>query len=165
MNTSSDLPIRPFGRALVGAPTGTESAEFDRFAIDDLGVPQPTLMENAGRSAAMVLQRLFPRGQVTALVGTGNNGGDALVLLRNLAAWGRPVTAILVGEREEEEALLHGWGIRTLGDVDLMGDASRLDGEQCGGVADDFIENDHVPVIGGIVPKIFHQGQQPVSVR
>jgi NAD(P)H-hydrate epimerase len=86
-------------------------------------------MENAGRSAAMVLQRLFPVGQVTALVGTGNNGGDALVLLRNLAAWGRPVTAILVGERGEDEDLLHGWGIRTLKDTDLQGDSSRLDGE------------------------------------
>ena len=132
MNTSTELAIRPFGRALVGAPTGTESADFDRFAIDELRVPQPTLMENAGRSAAMVLQRLFPRGQVTALVGTGNNGGDALVLLRNLAAWGRPVTAILVGEREEEESLLHGWGIRTLTDVDFQGEAPRLDGELAG---------------------------------
>ena len=97
MIASSNLPIRPFGRPMVGAPTGTESAEFDRFAIQELGVPQPTLMENAGRSAALILERLFPRGQVTALVGSGNNGGDALVLLRNLAAWGRPVTAVLVG--------------------------------------------------------------------
>jgi len=129
MNTSVDYPIRPFGRAHVGAPTGPESAEFDRFAIQDLGVPQPTLMENAGRSAAMVLQRLYPRGQVTALVGRGNNGGDALVLLRNLAAWGRPVSAILVGEREEDESLLHGWGIRTLVDTDFHGDENLLAGE------------------------------------
>ena len=129
MNASKDLPKRPFGRPLVGAPTGVESAEFDRYAIQDLGVPQPTLMENAGRSAALVLQRLFPRGQVTALVGTGNNGGDALVLLRNLAAWGRPVSAILVGDRHEEEALLHGWSIRTLKDVDFEGDSERLAGE------------------------------------
>ncbi len=129
MNVSTDFPIRPFGRALVGAPTGTESAEFDRVAIHQVGVPQPTLMENAGRSAAMVLQRLYPRGQLSALVGMGNNGGDALVLLRNLAAWGRPVTAILVGEREEDEALLHGWGIRILKDTDFEGNAQRLSGE------------------------------------
>jgi NAD(P)H-hydrate epimerase len=80
----------------------------------------------------MVLQRLYPVGQVTALVGTGNNGGDALVLLRNLAAWGRPVTAILVGGREEDEGLLHGWGIRTLKDTDFQGETSRLDGELAG---------------------------------
>jgi hydroxyethylthiazole kinase-like uncharacterized protein yjeF len=129
MNTPMDHLIRPFGRALVGAPTGAESAEFDRFAIRELGVPQDTLMENAGRSAALILHRLFPRGHVTALVGTGNNGGDALVLLRNLAAWGRPVTAILVGEREADEGLLHGWGIRTLMDTDFQGSAALLDGE------------------------------------
>ncbi|MBT8395871.1 MAG: NAD(P)H-hydrate dehydratase [Gemmatimonadetes bacterium] len=129
MITSSDLQIRPFGRALVGAPSGAESAEFDRFAIDDLGVPQPTLMENAGRSAAQVLQALYPGGQVTALVGTGNNGGDGLVLLRNLAAWGRRVTAIIVGDRGENDELLHGWGIRTLRDSDFAGDVTRFDGE------------------------------------
>jgi NAD(P)H-hydrate epimerase len=114
---------------LVGAPTGAESAEFDRFAIQDLGVPQDTLMENAGRSAALLLDRIYPRGQVTALVGTGNNGGDALVLLRNLAAWGRPVSAILVGERGLEESLLHGWGIRTFVDSDFGGSTALLDGE------------------------------------
>jgi hydroxyethylthiazole kinase-like uncharacterized protein yjeF len=129
MTASSDLSRRPFGRALVGAPTGTESAEFDRLAIHGLGVPQPTLMENAGRSAAMVLHRLYPRGQVTALVGTGNNGGDALVLLRNLSSWGRPVTAIMVGDREEDDALLHGWSVRTLKDTDFQGDSQRLAGE------------------------------------
>jgi NAD(P)H-hydrate epimerase len=130
MTTSSNQTVRPFGRALVGAPTGKESAEFDRYAIEDLGVPQDTLMENAGRSAALILQKLYPDGPVTALVGTGNNGGDALVLLRNLAAWGRPVTAILVGEREgDDEDLLHGWGVRTFLDTDFRDDASLLDGE------------------------------------
>jgi ADP-dependent NAD(P)H-hydrate dehydratase / NAD(P)H-hydrate epimerase len=129
MITSSDHVIRPFGRALVGAPTGIESAEFDRIAIQEMGVPQTTLMENAGRSAALVLQRVFPSGHVTAMVGTGNNGGDALVLLRNLAAWGRPVTAILVGDRSDDESLLHGWGIRVLHDADFHQQAERLDGE------------------------------------
>ena len=129
MNVSKDSSIRPFGRALVGAPTGAESAAFDRYAIQELGVPQETLMENAGRSAALILQALYPQGQVTGLVGMGNNGGDALVLLRNLAAWGRPVTAILVGERDMDESLLHGWGIRTFLDTDFQGSGSLLDGE------------------------------------
>jgi ADP-dependent NAD(P)H-hydrate dehydratase / NAD(P)H-hydrate epimerase len=129
MIASPSYVIRPFGRELVGAPTGVESAEFDGIAIHDLGVPQATLMENAGRSAALVLERLFPRGHVTVLAGTGNNGGDALVLLRNLAAWGRPVSAILVGDRPEEEELLHGWGIRTLRDTDFHQQTERLDGE------------------------------------
>lgn len=132
MNPSNEPPVRPFGRALVGAPTGSESAAFDKYAIQELGVPQETLMENAGRSAALVLQTLYPRGQVTALVGRGNNGGDALVLLRNLAAWGRPVTAILVGDRGEDEDLLHGWGIRTFLDSDFQDSQALLDGELTG---------------------------------
>lgn len=132
MTVSKDLAKRPFGRALVGAPTGLESSEFDRIAIQDLGVSQPSLMENAGRSAAHVLHRLYPTGHVTGLVGTGNNGGDALVLLRTLAAWGRPVSAILVGDRKEEEELLHGWPVRTLRDLDFQGSVERLAGELAG---------------------------------
>lgn len=110
------LPLRPYGRLDVPAPTGRESADFDRHAIEVLGVPQPVLMENAGRSAAAVLDRLWPRGTVVGLVGAGNNGGDALVLLRTLAAWGRDVRAVLVADRPEPETLLHGWAVPTSGD-------------------------------------------------
>lgn len=111
--------MRPFGRAEVFAPTGEESAEFDRRAIEDLGVPQPVLMENAGRSAAQVVARLFPDGPVVGFVGAGNNGGDALVLLRTLTAWGREVKAVLVADRSRPEPLLHGWPVPTMIDADL----------------------------------------------
>lgn len=67
-------------------------------------------MENAGRAAAQVLDRLFPEGSVIAVVGAGNNGGDGLVLLRTLASWGRSVSAVTVAGRVDE-ALLHGWDI------------------------------------------------------
>jgi NAD(P)H-hydrate epimerase len=109
---------RPFGLPDVAAPTGAESARFDGYAIDGLGVPQPVLMENAGRAVAALTQQLFPRGEVVGLVGTGNNGGDALVALRSLAAWGRPVRAVLVGERKTAD-LLHGWDIPVVQDADL----------------------------------------------
>jgi NAD(P)H-hydrate epimerase len=86
-------------------------------------------MECAGRSAAEILDRLFPKGEVLALIGAGNNGGDGLVMLRTLHAWGRPVRAVLVAERDHRddgrepsgpagdhtalgrEALLRGWQI------------------------------------------------------
>lgn len=115
------IPIRPFGGSRVWAPTGAEAAAFDRMAIDEQGVPQVTLMECAGRSAAQVLDRLFPRGEVVALIGAGNNGGDALVLLRTLRSWGRPVKAVLVADRPEDDPLLHGW------DVALLSDGGPLD--------------------------------------
>lgn len=121
--------LRPFGRVRLPAPTGSESAAFDARAIEELGVPQPVLMENAGRSAAQLLQRLHPRGPVVGLVGSGNNGGDALVLLRTLAAWGRPVRGVLVADREDG-ALLHGWSLelREDGELDDVGWARLLDG-------------------------------------
>ena len=109
-------PIRPYGRRAVWAPTGTEATAFDRMAIREKGVPQATLMECAGRSAAQVLDRLFPRGDVVALVGAGNNGGDALVLLRTLRSWGRRVKAVLVADRPDEDPLLHGWQLPILSD-------------------------------------------------
>ena len=115
------IPIRPFGGPRVWAPTGTEEAAFDRAAIDRQGVPQATLMESAGRSAAQVLDRLFPRGEVVALIGAGNNGGDGLVLLRTLRSWGRPVHAALVADRPLDDPLLHGW------DVPLLDDGERDD--------------------------------------
>ena len=69
----------------------------------------PALMENAGRQAALIVHRLFPEGRVVALVGSGNNGGDGLVCLRALAAWGRPVAAVVVGRRPLPDPVLHGW--------------------------------------------------------
>lgn len=116
-------PIRPFARGPVPAPTARESVELDRHAIEDVGVPRSVLMENAGRSAAAVLQRLHPSGRVVGLVGAGNNGGDALVLLRTLHAWGRDVRAVLVADRDEPEPLLHGWPVPWIADTDLDDEA------------------------------------------
>jgi NAD(P)H-hydrate epimerase len=96
---------------------------LDRHAIDTVGVPQAVLMENAGRSAAAVLQHLYPHGSVLGLIGAGNNGGDALVLLRTLKAWGRGVRGILVADRSPGDPLLHGWSVPLSTDGD-MGDKS-----------------------------------------
>ena len=102
-------PLRPFAREAVYALTAGESKTLDRSAIETVGVPQSVLMENAGRSAAQITQCLFPEGPVVGIVGSGNNGGDALVLLRTLRAWGRKVRAVLVAERAMNDPLLHDW--------------------------------------------------------
>ena len=78
---------------------------FDALAIDSLGVPESVLMENAGRSAALVVQYLYRPNHVVAFVGAGNNGGDALVLLRAMASWGVDVTAVLVADRSASDPL------------------------------------------------------------
>lgn len=62
-------------------------------------------MENAGRAAAQVVARLHPEGRVVAVVGSGNNGGDAIVALRSLHAWGRDVAWLSVGSSDPDPAL------------------------------------------------------------
>jgi hydroxyethylthiazole kinase-like uncharacterized protein yjeF len=118
-------PLRPYGIGEVWAQTAAEASDFDADAIERVGVPQPVLMENAGRSAALVLQRLFPEGRVVGVVGAGNNGGDALVALRSLAAWGRDVCALQVAERPQDDPLLHGWSLSLATDGGLGGEGVR----------------------------------------
>lgn len=101
----------PFGKPGTRAPTAEQAARFDHSAIVQRGVPEPALMENAGRQAALIVEHLFPKGRVVAVVGSGNNGGDALVCLRALAAWGRSVAAIIVGKRPDPDPVLHDWDL------------------------------------------------------
>mgnify|MGYP001423200288 CR=1 FL=1 len=103
-----------FGREHVAVWTAAEAAALDREARERHGVPERVLMEDAGRSAALILDRLYPRGRVVAAVGSGNNGGDALVLLRTLRAWGREVAGIAVGSREPDPGLTHGHDVPIL---------------------------------------------------
>lgn len=115
--------VRPFGARHLPLPTGHESAGIDQRAVERSGVPQTVLMENAGRSAALVLEHLYPRGPVTVVCGSGNNGGDGVVVARTLAAWGRPVRLVDGGGRGLPGPLLHGWEPPVL---DAGGDAGSV---------------------------------------
>ena len=69
----------------------------DRATIRDWDVPGRVLMETAGRAAAREIRRRWPDlGAATVLVGTGNNGGDGLVVARVLAAGGVRVRAVVL---------------------------------------------------------------------
>ena len=108
---AASLPPRPFGRPEVYAPTGREAAAFDRWAIDEAGVPAAVLMENAGRAAALVADRIWPDGPVLVLAGAGNNGGDGVVLARTLLSQGREVRILHLGRETTPDPLLHGWPV------------------------------------------------------
>ncbi len=73
------------------------------------GVSFAQLMENAGRGIAEIILDLpesFGENTILALVGPGNNGGDALVALDNLAAEGWEVTAYLFKRKADGDPLV-----------------------------------------------------------
>src|SRR5258707_8530968 len=79
----------------VPSVSAAQMAGADRAAMD-LGVPLAALMENASHQIAAATRAFLGdiEGKlVAALVGNGNNGGDALGALRHLAGWGAQVDA------------------------------------------------------------------------
>jgi ADP-dependent NAD(P)H-hydrate dehydratase / NAD(P)H-hydrate epimerase len=72
------------------------------------GLTYADMMENAGRGVAEQVHAVYGQqmSRVAALVGSGNNGGDALVALAHLATWGWSVCACLIMERSEDDPLV-----------------------------------------------------------
>ncbi len=66
-----------------------EMQEIDRKTIRQFGVPGRVLMERAGVVVAKRVMELFDRKKTIVLAGGGNNGGDGLVVARELfnAQW------------------------------------------------------------------------------
>ena len=78
-----------------------EVREFDRVAIEDLGIPGSTLMERAARAVFEALRRNWPRARrITVACGHGNNGGDGFLLAALAARAGLEVTVWFVGETD-----------------------------------------------------------------
>lgn len=74
---------------------------------DERGVSYGKMMERAGQGVARVIRtQRGSSGVITALVGTGNNGGDALVALTALAQSGWQSRAYLIRPRAERDALV-----------------------------------------------------------
>lgn len=76
---------------------------------DKVGVSYAEMMDRAGHGVADLVISEYGDDDwrvVTALVGPGNNGGDALVALEALAAAGWLAQAYLVRPRPEKDALL-----------------------------------------------------------
>ena len=83
--------------------TGAQMREADRRTIEDIGIPERVLMENAGRAVAEVVAeeaRAADGRRTLLLCGPGGNGGDGLVALRCLAAQGLRATAVLLAAPE-----------------------------------------------------------------
>ncbi len=83
---------------LTPLPDAERMRAIDRWAIEGRGVPSLDLMERAGAGVARVVERLVPEGPVVVVCGTGNNGGDGLVVARLLRDACRTVTIVRTGE-------------------------------------------------------------------
>ena len=84
--------------------TREEMQALDRRAIEEFGIPSLSLMENAGRGVAALIEREFPRSQypkVSLICGRGNNGGDGFVAARYLQERGYDTRVFLAAPAEE----------------------------------------------------------------
>ena len=78
------------------------------LAANAVGHSYQAMMEAAGEGLAREVQERYsdlPEKQITALVGPGNNGGDALVALDYLNKWGWKTSAILAKNRPHPDNL------------------------------------------------------------
>lgn len=82
--------------------TVEQMRELDRRAIQDFGIPETVLMENAGLACYRVIQEETEVSGRAFVVfcGVGNNGGDGLVVARKLHSNKGRVTAVVMGDPE-----------------------------------------------------------------
>jgi ADP-dependent NAD(P)H-hydrate dehydratase / NAD(P)H-hydrate epimerase len=77
---------------------------MDRRTMAEFAVAGLTLMENAGRGCAEMIDAEFGRGpgsRAVVLAGKGNNGGDGYVIARLLQERGWHVTVFVLAARDE----------------------------------------------------------------
>ncbi len=80
--------------------SAAEMREADRATIEDLGLPDVVLMENAGAATAReIVSRYASARRIAILCGKGNNGGDGFVIARRLL--GRKPRVLLFGPRQD----------------------------------------------------------------
>lgn len=97
------VSCRGVGETDMKLVTGSQMADMDRRAVQEMGVPGLDLMENAGRAVFERARRMLSTccgGKAVVVCGQGNNGGDGFVVARHLRAQGVEVVAFLVGKRD-----------------------------------------------------------------
>ena len=119
--------------------SGEEMRELERMTEESLKIPTSFLMERAGLAVVLALEQEL--GDLSGksflvLCGTGNNGGDGLVVARNLLDHTDMVSCVIVGEEERmtnltrenlERLRLLGVDVKKFGvDIDLDGLAEMI---------------------------------------
>ncbi|NIR52395.1 NAD(P)H-hydrate dehydratase [candidate division KSB1 bacterium] len=80
-----------------------EMRNLDRTAVEQFGIVEDLLMENAGDATYFTIFNEFGvRGKnFVIFCGSGNNGGDGLVVARKLHSNGAEVTVVLLSDRKK----------------------------------------------------------------
>jgi hydroxyethylthiazole kinase-like uncharacterized protein yjeF len=80
-----------------------EMRNLDRRAIDEYGITQEILMENAGQAAYFTILKEFgiKNKNFVTFCGVGNNGGDGLVVTRKIYSSGGKVTVFILGDQSK----------------------------------------------------------------
>lgn len=81
--------------------TAAEMRQIDQDTIEGIGIPGIVLMETAGSAIVRAIERHYSTCQrIGIFAGKGNNGGDGIVIARQLAHIGRDVRLFLVSPEE-----------------------------------------------------------------
>ncbi len=81
--------------------TAAEMRQIDQDTIEGIGIPGIVLMETAGSAIVRAIERHYPTCQrIGIFAGKGNNGGDGIVIARQLAHIGRDVHLFLLSPQE-----------------------------------------------------------------
>lgn len=81
--------------------TAAEMRQIDQDTIEGIGIPGIVLMETAGSAIVRSIEQHYPAcKRIGILAGKGNNGGDGIVIARQLAHAGRDVHLFLVSPPE-----------------------------------------------------------------
>ncbi len=131
--------------------TVDEISALDRRATAEFGVPEHTLMENAGEAVYYAIQRTMGvRGKRFAVVcGLGNNGGDGFVVARKIRSTGGHAETFVLGDTER-----YGGAARANLDMLVKSGASVTFGPTAEEVAAAFASSD------AVVDAIFGTGVQ-----
>ncbi|HKZ57228.1 MAG TPA: NAD(P)H-hydrate dehydratase [Thermodesulfovibrionales bacterium] len=81
--------------------TAEEMRVIDRRTIEGYSIPGSVLMERAGLAVAARIKESFSPRKVIIIAGSGNNGGDGLVVARNLYNEGWDVKVFLTVKPED----------------------------------------------------------------